>query len=45
MNIVEPTETDKLLLRALYDPRLRAGISEEEAMPITAKILKELWPK
>lgn len=43
-HIIEPTEIDRLLLKALYDPRLKAGMSEEEAMPIAAEILRELWP-
>ncbi len=43
-HIIEPTETDKLLLKALYDPRLEAGMSEAEAMPIARTILREMWP-
>ena len=36
------TEHDALLLRALYDPRLRSGMSAEQAMPIASRILRDL---
>ncbi|MEM7507409.1 MAG: DUF2927 domain-containing protein [Pseudomonadota bacterium] len=36
------TTHDEYLLRILYDPRLRAGMTEEEAMPIVRRIAGEL---
>lgn len=36
------TYHDELLLRILYDPRLRPGMTEEEATPIVRKIAGEL---
>lgn len=36
------TRHDELLLRILYDPRLRPGMTEEEATPIVRKIAREL---
>ena len=36
------TEHDEMLLRLLYDPRLRTGMSAEEAMPIAREILDDL---
>lgn len=36
------TEHDELLLKLLYDPRLRTGMSAEEAMPIAHQILNDL---
>ena len=38
------TEHDELLLRILYDDRLRAGMSPEEAMPVVRKVAHELRP-
>lgn len=38
-------EVDKLMLRVLYDPRLKAGMTREEAMPIVRRILPEYWAK
>lgn len=38
------TRHDELLLRILYDPRLRPGMSEAEAAPIVRKIAAELLP-
>lgn len=37
------TEIDLILLRTLYDPRLKPGMTREEAMPIARKIIRELW--
>ena len=36
------TEHDKILLRTLYDPRLEAGMTEGEAMPLVAEIVREM---
>lgn len=36
------TTHDELLLRILYDPRLEAGMTEAEAMPIVRQIAREL---
>lgn len=36
------TEHDEMLLRLLYDPRLRTGMSADEAMPIAHQILNDL---
>lgn len=38
------TEHDELLLRILYDPRLRSGMSAEEAAPLVAGIVADLRP-
>ena len=38
------TTHDEMLLRILYDPRLRAGMSAAEAMPVVARIVRELRP-
>ena len=38
-----PTEADRVLLRTLYDPRLRPGMTRAEAMPIAREIIRELW--
>ena len=35
---------DELLLRILYDPRLRPGMKPEDAMPIVRRIARELRP-
>lgn len=39
------TVHDELLLKALYDPRLRVGMEVEEARPIFGRIFKEISPK
>lgn len=39
------TVHDQMLLRILYDPRLRAGMSEQEALPILRRIVAEIVPK
>ncbi|MEM6942490.1 MAG: DUF2927 domain-containing protein [Pseudomonadota bacterium] len=39
------TRHDEWLLRVLYDPRLRPGMTEEEAMPIVRRIVRELRPE
>ncbi len=38
------TRHDELLLRILYDPRLRPGMTEAEAAPIVYQIARELLP-
>ncbi len=38
------TTHDELLLRVLYDSRLRAGMTGAEAMPIVARIIEDLRP-
>lgn len=38
------TPHDELLLRMLYDPRLRPGMSETEARPVVREIAEELVP-
>jgi hypothetical protein len=38
------TEHDAMILRVLYDPRLRSGMSRDEAMPIAREIIEELRP-
>ncbi len=38
------TAHDELLLRILYDPRLRSGMSAEEGMPIVREIVAEIGP-
>lgn len=35
------TDHDRLLLRTLYDPRLRPGMTESEAMPLAEQIIGE----
>jgi hypothetical protein len=37
--------TDQILLKALYDPRLKTGMSKEEAQPILKVILSEIIQK
>ncbi len=39
-----PTELDWMMLRILYDDRIKNGMSRAEAMPIVRKILKETRP-
>lgn len=38
------TTHDELLLRILYDPRLRPGMSAAEAMPIVRRIIHDIRP-
>lgn len=38
------TRHDELLLKILYDPRLKPGMTEAEAMPMVARIARELIP-
>lgn len=38
------TNHDEDLLRILYDPRLKAGMTAEEAMPVVHRIVQELRP-
>lgn len=38
------TKHDEYLVRILYDPRLRVGMTEEEAMPIVHHIIGEMRP-
>ena len=39
-----PTELDWLMLKILYDPRLKNGMTRAEAGPIVREILSELRP-
>ncbi|MEM1316094.1 MAG: DUF2927 domain-containing protein [Pseudomonadota bacterium] len=39
------TEHDEYLLRILYDPRLEAGMTREEGMPIVREIVEEIGPE
>ena len=36
------TEHDKILLQTLYDPRLRAGMHQGQAMPLVTEIVREM---
>lgn len=38
------TKHDEDLLRILYDPRLKAGMTAEEAMPVVHRIVEEMRP-
>jgi hypothetical protein len=38
------TRHDEYLLRILYDPRLRSGMTPEEAMPVVARVVEEMRP-
>ncbi|MER5172735.1 DUF2927 domain-containing protein [Thioclava sp. GXIMD2076] len=38
------TRQDELMLKMLYDPRLRPGMSEDEAMPVIRQVAAELMP-
>ena len=38
------TAHDEKLFRILYDPRLKRGMTEHEAMPIVRRIADEYWP-
>jgi len=42
-NVFELQPIDRLVLRTLYDPRLKPGMSKAEAMPIAGEIIRELW--
>ena len=39
------TAHDLMLLRILYDPRLKAGMTEQEALPILRRIVAEVVPE
>jgi hypothetical protein len=39
------TVHDERLFRVLYDPRLKNGMTEEQAMPIVRRIVEEYWPQ
>lgn len=39
--VFDLTEADKILLRTLYDPRLKPGMTKAEAMPIARQIIAE----
>ncbi len=39
------TEHDEYLLRILYDPRLRFGMTAEEGMPLVRRIVDEIGPE
>ncbi len=39
------TEHDEYLLRILYDPRLKSGMTAEQAMPIVREIIADLRPE
>lgn len=43
--VFEMTGADKILLRTLYDPRLRAGMPRKAAMPLVRTIVSELMVK
>lgn len=36
-------KADEIILRTLYDPRLKPGMTKAEAMPIARQIIGELW--
>jgi len=36
---VDLTEADRWMLRMLYDPRMKAGMKPEQALPLAAKFL------
>ncbi len=40
-DLVEPTDLDVLVIWALYDPRLKSGMTVEQAMPIVRQIMEE----
>lgn len=42
VNWTDLTPIDKIILRTLYDPRLKPGMSREQAMPIARQIIAEL---
>ena len=37
------TDGDKIIMKTLYDPRLKPGMSREQTMPIARKIIAELF--
>ena len=39
------TRHDEYLLRILYDPRLKSGMTAEEAVPIVRQIIREMRPE
>ncbi len=39
---IELTRHDEYLLRVLYDPRLRAGMTETEALPLVRRIVQDI---
>jgi len=41
--VFELQPIDRLVLRTLYDSRLKPGMTKAEAMPIAREIIKELW--
>ncbi|MCI4662914.1 MAG: DUF2927 domain-containing protein [Neomegalonema sp.] len=41
---LRPTKFDLLMLKALYDPRIKPGMSREQAEPIAREILAEINP-
>ena len=41
---VDLTEADRWMLRMLYDPRMKAGMKPEQALPLAAKFLAENRP-
>ncbi len=43
--VFDLTPADAILLRTLYDSRLRAGMGREQAMPIVRTIIAELLPE
>ena len=40
--LTEPSRTDKILLKALYHPRMKAGLTRTEALRVARKIIAEL---
>jgi hypothetical protein len=40
--LTEPSRTDKILLKALYHPRMKAGLARREALRTATKIIAEL---
>ena len=40
--LTEPSRTDKILLKALYHPRMKAGLTRTEALRAARKIIAEL---
>lgn len=40
----ELTPTDKLILKVLYDPRMKAGLPRDQALPIAREIIGGLMP-
>ena len=41
--VLELQPADEILLRTLYSPRLRPGMTRAEAMPIARELISELW--